>query len=205
MINRTKLQHLLAAEGISKQAGPKVSRTRDGFEVVGGDWPQFIIDQHVDGINYPADRPPGKVEGTAHYSVKLRYPDALVLQLGDLTMSWKSRPAVLVGTVEWATFDPMGRSLEDFTDLFSRRAEISLKGGLYHVHYVVSVGRKPVEGLVSLTFGKSSLFKKIPLAALKRDGVLEDAPVQIGGAKVGTVLIPKGLAPDLNDLRGLFD
>jgi hypothetical protein len=39
---------------------------------------------------------------------------------------------------------------------------------------------------------------------MKRDGVLEDAPVQIGGSKVGTVLIPKGLAPELNDLRGLF-
>jgi hypothetical protein len=188
---------------VAKQAGPKVTRTKNGFKVVGGDWPQFIIDQIVNGPYFPASRPPDKVEGTAHYQVKLRAPDALVLQETGLSMLWRT-PASLEGNAGAAYFDTMGRSLEEFTKLFSRRSEVSAKGGKYHVQGAQPEGRQPVEGLVRIDTDRSSMFQKIPLTELKQDGVLEDAPIQIGGANVGTVLVPKGLAPELGDLRGLF-
>jgi len=192
---------ILAA--VAKQAGPKVTRTKEGFKVTGGDWPQFIIDQIVKGPYFPASRPPDKVDGTAQYQVKLRSPDALCLSEGDIQMQWRT-PAALEGNATSAYFDPMGRSLEEFTKLLGRRSEVSVKGGQYLVQFASPAGRQPVEGLIRIDIGRSSIFKKVPLTELKRDGVLEDAPVQIGGSKVGTVLIPKGLAPDLNDLRGLF-
>jgi hypothetical protein len=188
---------------VAKQAGPKVTRTKDGFIVVGGDWPQFILDQVTKGPYFPASRPPDKVEGTAHYQVKLRAPDALVLQETVLSMLWRT-PASLEGNAERAYFDTMGRSLEEFTKLLNRRSVVSAKGGKYHVQYASPEARQPVEGLVRIDIGRSSMFQKIPLTELKREGVLEDAPIQIGGANVGTVLVPKGLAPELGDLRGLF-
>jgi hypothetical protein len=188
---------------VAKQAGPKVTRTKDGFIVVGGDWPQFILDQVTKGPYFPASRPPDKVEGTAHYQVKLRAPDALVLQETVLSMLWRT-PASLEGNAERAYFDTMGRSLEEFTKLLNRRSVVSTKGGKYHVQYASPEARQPVEGLVRIDIGRSSMFQKIPLTELKREGVLEDAPIQIGGANVGTVLVPKGLAPELGDLRGLF-
>ena len=192
---------ILAA--VAKQAGPKVTRTNDGFKVMGGDWPQFIIDQVISGPYFPASRPPDKVEGTAHYQVKLRAPDALCLSYGDIQMLWRT-PASLEGSAVTAYFDTMGRSLEEFTKLLSRRSEVSVKGGQYLVQYAAPAGREPVEGLVRMDDPKWSMFKKIPLTELKQEGVLEDAPIQIGGANVGTVLVPKGLAPELGDLRGLF-
>lgn len=202
-IDKAKLRRLLAAEGVSKQAGPKVTRTKEGFRVVGGDWPQFILDQIIEGPFFPASRPPDKVEGAARYQVKLRSPDALCLSEGDVQMLWRT-PASLEESAASAYFDPMGRSLEEFTKLLGRRSEVSTKGGKYHVQFASSIDRQPVEGLVRIDVEGSSMFQKIPLTEMKRDGVLEDAPVQIGGSKVGTVLIPKGLAPELNDLRGLF-
>jgi len=203
-LDKAKLRRLLAAEGVPKQAGPKVTRTKQGFRVEGGDWPQFILDLVIKGTHFPASRPPDKVEGTANYTVKLRSPDALCLPEGDIQMLWRT-PASLVGSAASAYFDPMGRSLEEFTELLDRRSMVSAKGGKYHVQFASSIDRQPVEGLIRIDVTRSSMFKKIPLTELKRDGVLEDAPVQIGGSKVGTVLIPKGLAPELGDLRGLFN
>jgi len=193
---------ILAA--VAKQAGPKVTRSKGGFEVEGGDWPRFILDQVIKGPYFPASRPPDKVEGTAHYQVKLRSPDALCLSYGDIQMLWGT-PVSLERNAKTAYFDPMGRSLEDFTELFGRTSVVSVKGGKYHVQFAASIDRQPVEGLIRIDDGRWGMSKKIPLTELKRDGVLEDAPIQIAGAKVGTVLVPKGLAPELGDLRGLFN
>jgi hypothetical protein len=192
---------ILAA--VSKQAGPKVTRSKGGFEVKGGDWPQFILDLVIKGPYFPASRPPDTVEGIAHYHVRLRSPDAWCLSYGDIQMLWRT-PVSLEEGAKTAYFDPMGRSLEDFTALFGRTSVVSVKGGKYHVQFANPINRQPVEGLIRIDDERWGLDKKAPLTELKRDGVLEDAPVQIGGSKVGTVLVPKGLAPELGDLRGLF-
>ena len=195
--------HLLPL--VQKQAGPKVTRAREGFIVEGGDWPQFIIDNITQGRLFAAQRPPDMVEGTANYHVKPRSPDVLCSWNAEIPMFWGS-PTTLVNAASMAYFEPMGRSLEDFTKLImgaNPRAKVSTKGSLYQVQYA-DPGRNPIKGLVQITEGPSSMYQKIPLVNLKRDGVVVDAPIQIGGTLVGTVLIPKGLAPGLEDLRGLF-
>lgn len=198
--NKGLRSHLLPL--VQKQAGPRVTRTREGFAVEGGQWPQFILDSIINGSYFAAERPPDKVEGTASYLVKPRSPDALCRSKGDIEMIWRS-PTRLTGTAAMAYFEPMGRSLKDFTELFGPRSQVSLKGGRYQVQYAAP-NRNPVEGLVQITMGSSSMYQKMLLADMKRDGVLEDASIQIGGTQVGTVLIPKGLSPILEDLRGLF-
>jgi hypothetical protein len=197
---------------LGKQGSASVVRTRDGFAVSGGDWPKALVEALVQDRFFPVSSwNPDKVSGTAEFTMKVRGESALVFYKSPMKLSW-SKPVNLTGTAGEATFSLKGMGLSKaefeyfFKEQFSDRTKvISLSNTEAHLQHVNSAKRgKPVEGLISLVLNPS-LSVSVPTVNLKRDGILKDAKVQIDGKAVGSVLVPAGLDPILDDLRGLFN
>ncbi len=204
-----ELQRLAAQD---RRASRQVTRTRDGFQIQDRKYPPSVLKGMLSRMEGSVGRLPDDTTGEVLYTVKLRAGSALVFVPKPVTCTWRKPTEVMGlglpnGVFDKATLlDAAGTETieEAVQQLFQRAAITGQDGRTVSLESIRPRGRDPVPGLMALSMRSSGMAQKVPLADMKRDGILTDAPIKVGGSNVGTVLVPVGLDPVLDDLRGLF-